>query len=306
MQHRRQDTGPSATGGHAASGPDVDVIVLTDDFELLGVLQEAAGPEHILWHAESANEAVELLVGGRCGVLIADLQVLRGDAAALLERLQAQFPELVLLAMGRRDEESSIGPLVTSGRVYRFLHKPLSAARASVFVSTAARRHVELSNTASPAVTAVRQLAQQPAPRATLLGLVVGLVVLGGLWIMREPIGRMVDSVVLEQAAPAPKVDPAIKENSSAARRAFAEGRLDNALASYRKVLALQSDNAEALTAVQRIVDLLEQQVTDALRAGDIPQAAQAYSNLQNADPSNRNLGKLRQELLALSRGKKK
>jgi DNA-binding NarL/FixJ family response regulator len=148
MRNRRHDANTSVTGGRAAIfGPDVDVIVLTTDLELLGMLQEASGPEHILWHAQSANEAVELLVGGRCGVLIADLQVLRGEAAALLEKLQAQFPELVLLAMGRRDEEQSIGPLVTSGRVYRFLHKPLSPARANVFLSTAARRYVEISTT---------------------------------------------------------------------------------------------------------------------------------------------------------------
>jgi hypothetical protein len=312
MQNRRHDANHSATGPRAAPvGRDVDVIVLTTDFELLGMLQDAAGPEHIIWHAQSANEAVELLVGGRCGVLIADLQVLRGDAAALLERLQAQFPELVLLAMGRRDEESSIGPLVTSGRVYRFLHKPLSPARASVFISTAARRYVELSTTTSSrSIAAVRQLAQQPAPRATLLGVVVGIVVLGGLWMMREPIGRMIDSAVLEPAPQPPTVNPAIAENLAAAREAFQDGRLappepDNALNRYRTVLALQSDNSEALTGVQRVLDALEQDVVDALNDRDIPRAAQAFSVLQKADPMNRDINKLREQLLALSRGKK-
>ena len=312
MQNRRHDTNRSATGPRPApGGPDVDVIVLTTDFDLLAMLQEAAGPEHIIWHAQSANEAVELLVGGRCGVLIADLQVLRGDAAALLERLQAQFPELVLLAMGRRDEEGSIGPLVTSGRVYRFLHKPLSPARANVFISTAARRHVELSTTtSSPAIAAVRQLAQQPAPRATLLGVVVCIVVLGGLWMMREPIGRMIDSALVEPAAPVPAVNPAIAENLAAAREAFEEGRLappepDNALNRYRAVLAMQSDNSEALTGVQRVLDALEQDVVDALNDRDIPRAAQAFSVLQRADPMHRDINILREQLLALSRGKR-
>lgn len=310
MHNRRHDANLSATGPRAAPvGPDVDVIVLTTDFELLGMLQDAAGPEHIIWHAQSANEAVELLVGGRCGVLIADLQVLRGDAAALLERLQAQFPELVLLAMGRRDEESAIGPLVTSGRVYRFLHKPLSPARANVFISTAARRHIELSNTTSPAIAAVRQLAQQPAPRATLLGVVVGIVVLGGLWMMREPIGRTIDSLVAKPEPPAPIVNPAIAENLAAAREAFEDGRLaqperDDALSRYRTVLALQADNSEALTGVQRVLDALEQDVVDALNDRDIPRAAQAFSILQKADPMNRDINKLREQLLALSRGK--
>lgn len=312
MHNRRHDANLSATGPRAAPvGPDVDVIVLTTDFELLGMLQEAAGPEHIIWHAQSANEAVELLVGGRCGVLIADLQVLRADAAPLLVRLQAQFPELVLLAMGRRDEESFIGSLVTSGRIYRFLHKPLSPARASVFISTAARRYVELHTTASPAITAVKQLARQPAPRATLLGVVVVTIVLGGLWMVREPIGRMLESAAVERAAPVPTVNPAIEENLAAARKAFEDGRLappepDNALNRYRSVLALQSDHSEALAGVQRVLDALEQDVIDALSDRDIPRAARAFSILQNTDPMNRDIDELREQLLALSRGTRK
>lgn len=308
MRNRRHDANLSATDARAA--PDVDVIVLTTDFDLLGLLQDAAGPEHIIWHAQSANEAVELLVGGRCGVLIADLQVLGRDAAALLERLQAQFPELVLLAMGRRDEESAIGPLVTSGRIYRFLHKPLSPARASVFISTAARRYVELSTTtSSPAIAAVKQLAQQRAPRATFLSVVIGIAVVGGLWMMREPIGRLIDSAVREPAAPVPVINPAIAQNLAAAREAFETGRLappepDNALDRYRSVLALQSDNAEALTGVRRVLDALEQNVVDALNDRDIPRAAQAFSVLQKADPMNRDINRLREQLLALSRGK--
>lgn len=310
MQNRRHDANLSATGTHTALlGRDVDVIVLTTDFELLGMLQDAATPEHIIWHAQTANEAVDLLVGGRCGVLIVDLQVLRGDAAAILERLQSQFPELVLLAMGRRDQENSIGPLVTSGRVYRFMHKPLSPARASLFISTAARRYIELSGSTSPTITAVMQLAQQPAPRATLLGVVVGVVVLGGLWIMREPIGRAIDAAILEPQPVVPTVNPAIAENLAAAREAFEDGRLappepDNALNRYRNVLALQRDNAEAALGVQRVLDALEQDVSEALNERDIPRAAQAFSLLQKTDPEHANINKLREQLLKLSRSK--
>ena len=311
MQNRRHDANTSVTGGRAAPfGPDVDIIVLTTDVDLLGILQEAAGPEHILWHAQSADAAVELLVSGRCGVLIADLQVLGGEASALLEKLQAQFPELVLLATGRRDEEHAIGPLVTSGRVYRFLHKPLSPARASVFLSTAARRYVELSNTSSPTIIAVKQLAQQRAPRVTLLSIVIGLVVLTGLWMAREPIARMVNALVAVTEPADTKPDPAIARNLAEARQAFQEGRLvappaDNALGHYRAVLALQADNSEALTGVQRVIDALEREFNDAIGARDTPRAAQAFSTLQKADPQNRNLGKLREELLTLSRSKR-
>jgi len=106
MQSRRPDPSFIApAAGVSLSANPVDVVVLTTDAALLGTLQEAVGAEHLLWHAQSADATVELLVGGHCGILIADLQVLRTDAANLLERLQAQFPELILLATGRREEE---------------------------------------------------------------------------------------------------------------------------------------------------------------------------------------------------------
>ena len=69
---------------------------------MLATLREAAGPEHAIWHAPSADNAVDLLVGGRCSILIGDLGALRGDAAALLDRLHAQFPDVVLMNRDRK------------------------------------------------------------------------------------------------------------------------------------------------------------------------------------------------------------
>jgi hypothetical protein len=139
---------------------------------------------------------------------------------------------------------------------------------------------------------------------------VIGLVVLTGLWSMREPISRMVDTLVVVKEPSEPRVNPAIAENLAEAREAFEEGRLvtppgDNALERYRAVLALQPDNSEALTGVQRVIDSLEQEFNDAIGVRDTPRAAQAFSTLQRIDPQNRNLGRLRDELLTLSRGKR-
>src|SRR5262245_62207717 len=110
------------------------------------MLHQSAGPEHAIWHAPSADNAVDLLVGGRCSILIADLGALRGDAAPLLDQLHAQFPELILMATGRRDEEHSVAMLVSDGRVYSFLHKPVSPARANLFLSAENRHYSGIRN----------------------------------------------------------------------------------------------------------------------------------------------------------------
>ena len=46
---------------------------------------------------------------------------MRGDAANLLDQLHAQFPELILMATGRRDEEHSVAMLVSDQRIARVL-----------------------------------------------------------------------------------------------------------------------------------------------------------------------------------------
>lgn len=260
MSSRRHDLNLAR---RSLAGFNVDVIVLTTDPELFDILRDAAGPDHILWHAQSSDEAVDLLVGGHCGVFIADLQVLGSSAAALLERLQQQFPELVLIAMGRRDEESSIGPLVTSGRVYRFLHKPVSPARASVFVATAARRHIEVSTSASPALTAAVRQFTQPENRNAYLPAVLALVTIALVGWQWDAVQRLARHFVTPTISKPPLPDEAVKKEE---------------------------------------IQALEKQLVDALDAADTPRAATAFSALQKADPANPRLDELRGQLLALSR----
>jgi TonB family protein len=296
-----------------SSGTAVDVIVISTDEALIATLQQAAAAEHTLWHAPSIDAAVELLVGGHCGILVADMQVLRGEAAASLERLQAQFPELVMLATGRRDEEGRVAGLISKGSVYRFLHKPVSPARANLFLATATRRYHELAQNNSPALASVRDFTK-PANRLPLIaaGIVALLLIAGGVAYLQQP-------ETVETAQPAVAPEPvanqapaatsaiAVPEVLAAAQAAFAAGRLstpagDNALGRYRSVLALEPDNAIALNGVQDVLDALETQITQALQARDAAAAARAFTMLQTAQPDHPQLQTLNTQLLALSR----
>jgi protein TonB len=314
MQRRQHDanTGAFSAAG-ALSGNTVDVVVISADDALLTTLQQSAGPEHVLWHAPSAEAAVELLLGGHCGILIADMQVGRNDSAALFERLQTQFPELVMLATGRRDEEGAVAALISKGSVYRFLHKPVSPARANLFLATATRRYHEISQTgSSPALASVKQLAE-PANRVPLIGGIAAAVLLAvalTVYFTRsdEPAAPGASPVAAAPAAATP-TQPArsTAELLENARQAFDAGRLsapanDNALDLYRSVLAIEADNATAQTGVQDVLDALELQVMQALQARNAPNAARALSVLQSADPTHSEIAPLRDQLLALSR----
>jgi hypothetical protein len=146
---------PSAAGRRS-----VDLIILSSDHALLSVIQSVADSELLLWPAATAEAVVEHLVAGRCGILLVDLVHLRGEVVVLLTRLAEQFPNVVLMVAGRREEESTVTQLVTQGVVYRFIHKPISPGRAQQFLSAALRRYRQLNEREPFGLATVRELVQ--------------------------------------------------------------------------------------------------------------------------------------------------
>jgi TonB family protein len=310
MQRRQPD--PTLTAVRAVAATDagsVDLVVLSADETLITTLQEAVGFTNVLHHAPTVDAAVELLVRGHCGILIADLAVLHSDAAQLLERLQSQFPELILLAAGRREEENAVAGLISKGHVYRFLHKPVSPARASLFVSAATRRYHELASGRSPALATVRQLAQ-PANRSSLLlgiGIAAALALLGtGVLMLRPSSNQPVPTTTISAPTAIPST-PLASDELERAKQAIADGRLappapDNALEHYRAALATEPDNADAKAGVEDVLLRLEEQVTQAIQARDAAGAARILSSLRQAQPDYSQLAPLGEQIAQLSR----
>jgi hypothetical protein len=151
---------------------------------VLATLREAAGPEHAIWHAPSADTAVDLLVGGRCSILIADLGACVAMPPPARSAARA-VPELILMATGRRDEEHSVAMLVSDQRIYRFLHKAgLAGARQPVPVGrdTAlqriAQRRADRSHHRQAHRSALEHSCDRHESRVVLLSLAAG----GAFW----------------------------------------------------------------------------------------------------------------------------
>jgi len=121
----------------------VDVVVLSGDLSLFEAIRHAVGERNPVWRARSAEESVELLLTGRCGVLLIDMAAVSTRPATLVEQIVEQFPDLVVVVAGRRDDETLLARLISDGLVYRFMHKPLSPRRAGMFLNAAIRSHVE-------------------------------------------------------------------------------------------------------------------------------------------------------------------
>jgi protein TonB len=281
--------------------------VLTADAGLLATLREASAAEHAIWHAPAADAAVDLLIGGRCGVLIADLSALPGDASAFFDRLHAQFPELVLMATGRRDEESGVATLITNGVIYRLLHKPVSPARASLFLTAATRRYHELRNIEPTGMATIKTAAARPrvGRLAALAAALLALAIAAALWLARDadepPVA--VQETAIPAATPAEQIATLLGRAKIAyARDQLAEPRGDNALEYYRAVLAIDPAHADAAEGIARVVAGLEARVVAALQARSAPQGLSALAALQSAQPDHPRLDALRAELIAVSR----
>ncbi len=122
----------------------VDVLVLSEDLLLFDAIRGAIGERNPVWRARSAEESVDLLLTGRCGVLLVDMAAVSTMPATLITEIVAQFPDVVVVVAGRLEDEALLARLISNGCVYRFMHKPLTAKRAGMFLNAAVRRHAEL------------------------------------------------------------------------------------------------------------------------------------------------------------------
>ncbi len=290
------DDGLNDTGAPAAPGLMVDVVVLTGDLGLFEATRHAVGERNPVWRARSAEESVDLLLTGRCGVLLIDMAAVTAKPATLVEQIVDQFPDVVVVVAGRREDESVLAGLISDGLVYRFMHKPLSPKRAGMFLDAAIRSHVERreGRVTEPLLPLVRELKSRVDPRKWLFvggGLIVFLAVLAAVLIARygKPQEPDPSAAASRAAVPsAPLADPVL----SRARAALAAGRYEappgrNALDLYSAVLLTRPDDVEAQRGFQTTIDRLVANAERAAATGDAAEARRIAQRVLQADADN-------------------
>jgi TonB family protein len=163
----------------------VELVVLTADQVFLRTLREAVGVARRLWNVASADKVSDLLVAGEVGIVVLDLQSLHETASVFIGQVKRQFPDLVVIVAGNREDESSLAGLISAGTVYRFIHKPMSPARAKLFAEAAIKKHDELRLRAAEFPLLDRA---QGSMRAWLIGGTIGLLALFAVvaWLMHS------------------------------------------------------------------------------------------------------------------------
>ena len=125
----------------ANAAAPVAVAAITQDRALIGLLRSVIDPTNDLILVSSESELTPHLNSRRISVALLDSMFIEGDLGAMAERLRETWPDLVLVVVGTAEEQTKVAAQITSGVVYRFLHRPVSAPRVRLFVEAALRRH---------------------------------------------------------------------------------------------------------------------------------------------------------------------
>jgi protein TonB len=283
----------------ASSGALVDVVALTSDPGLYEAIREAVGERNPVWRARSAEDAVDLLLTGRCGVLLIDLAAVSTRPETLIQQIMDQFPDVVVCVAGVRDDEAPLARLIGEGLVYRFLHKPLTPRRAGMFLQAAIRRHCDRREdvqTGEPVLRLVNSLPRRFEPMKwgfVAAGVALFVVAVNWTFVSREPpAGGTASAAAAVSAAPpalVPRADPIL----SSARAALDAGRYEapagrNALDLYQAVLLASPGNGEARQGLDRTVTKIMEQAIAAADAGQPAEALRLADRVLAADPGRR------------------
>jgi hypothetical protein len=277
----------------------VDVVVLSTDTLLFEAIRAAIGERNPVWRARSAEESVDMLLTGRCGVLLVDLAAVTTLPATLVEQIVEQFPDVVVVVAGRREDEALLAQMITEGLIYRFMHKPLSAKRAGMFLNAATRCHIERRDSIAkrrPLLPLAGALPRRTDHRKWLF-VAVGVSLFTGLiWLLSGSGGdRAAGQAAASNARSTPAVvgarpqaDPVL----SRARAAFQAGRFEspsgrNALDLYAAVLLADQAQLEARDGLEKTVARIVAQARTAAASGDQAEAQRLLGRLQAVAPAN-------------------
>jgi len=318
-----------ASGVHALlESSTVAMVVLSADDGLVGTIATSAGERYPLHRAGDESQLLALLAREAPGVLVIDAAACP-EVAQVAARMQRYQPSLATIIAADRADAGALLGLVGQHGVLRVLLKPISPGQSRLCVEAAARRHVELLDSAGPMQPVPEPSGDDNAPRGRRLGLWSGagaavvLICAGALWLFsgsqRVDPGQPAVSVPVpsEAAGPAamPLADQAesgtpvptmmqdtIPTSLAAAEAALLAGHLlgpdgDSAESLFRGLLAEDPGNGTARLGLERVWLAVLAEAERALAEGDTNRAEVWLESLAERVPGHPRLALVRRQL---------
>lgn len=287
------------------------ILVFTRDATLIDTVRKAAPRDATVIHAPDLDQASEHLPSSQPDVLVLDAASAT-DIPGMAAQLTRQFPDLVIIVAGRREESAGLMKLTASGQVYRFLLVPLAVGQTRLTLEAALRRHVE--RTMETAETIHAPQPAMPAPpeqsggKRTLLFAGIGavfLVAIAGWFLTRPDSGPPIVATDSTEATPtnapgqAAPVQAALGLAAAALdRQQLVEPAGLSALDHYRAVLAIDAGNVQAQAGLQTVADRMVERAEAALLAERLDQAVAALEAARDIKPDHARLAFLDAQVL--------
>jgi TonB family protein len=245
------------------------LVMLTQDASLATAVRAVTASEHELFIVQAEADLATHLMGDAAGVVVLDTAAVVSAIAQLTQRLKAQFPDVVLIVAGGAYEQAALTEQVTSGAVYRFLHKPASEQRIRLFIDAAWRRR-RAEHVTGNTTNTLTKLAEPQAPRrlALTLGIAaLAVAVTAGIagWLMGQS-GRGTVAAppphTASQAAASRELatDAVLSQLLAHAGAALARGEFilpvgNSAADLYRQALERHHGDPQAQAGLDKVVD---------------------------------------------------
>jgi TonB family protein len=261
----------------------VELVVLTADEAFLLTLRDAVGGARRLWHVLSPDKVSDLLIAGEVGIVVLDVQALTESASVFVGQIKRQFPDLVVVVAGHRDDENALAGLISAGAVYRFIHKPMSPGRAKLFAEAAVRKYGERRRREGKVSAPVKP---SSSAKPWLIGAVIAAVLLAALVIFVVHQNNAEDSsAAVPAAAPRPAGESPLMTKAAAALAAnrLTEPPGDNALELYQQAQSRNPADPAARSGLAEVHERLLARAENALLEERLDEAAAAIETARKS-----------------------
>jgi TonB family protein len=264
------------------------LIALTRDAQLVAILKAVSDPSHEVLPVGSEVDLSGTLLTHQGGVAVIDCAALANPIGELIDRLHAQFPELVLIVAGGSDEQGMLSTQITDGSVHRFLHRPFSEQRIRLFVEAAWRRHAQggALPEAAPGAGAPRR-SRRAAPWLLLGALALAAPVAWHAWHAppEAPASAPAPTAAL------PSDDSALESLLARADAALAAGVLvappqENAAELYARALGRNARDPRAVNGLAQVIDRLLASAEQELQQQHLDAAEHLTEQARAIDPN--------------------
>jgi DNA-binding NtrC family response regulator len=180
---------PSAhpVGSPATARPHL--IALSEDPALLEALSAITQLPVHLCLSPSVDRFIDQIVANAGALALIDAAAAPADLREFIVQLRTQFPALVILLAGSGHLQAPLTAALNDGSVFRFVHKPASAQRLTLFVEAALHRHGQMRDlalTQRQAALDARKHSRSNVTRFAWIGALAALTALLCAWLLRH------------------------------------------------------------------------------------------------------------------------